>query len=363
MKGRSTRMTKRTTFSSIALVLAVLAASPRAHAEPTAADKAAAEGLFDQARTLMRDSRFEEACPKFAESQRLDPAVGTLVYLADCYERTNRIASAWATFREAGVAAKAAGQKDRVELAKRRADALEAQLPKLVVNVHDVPGLRVSRGDIEIGKASWGTPIPMDPGDVVVTAHADGYEAFTKAVKIDKGAQTVVDVPELARKSDVPPPAMVPTAPPVETQQPPPTEASPPPAPPPSEAAMPIDTDRQRNRRMLAYGVGGAGVAGIAVGSIFGLLTFSKWGDAQNNCPNGRCTTTAKDLGNTAGTFGDVSTVSFIVGGVLLAGGTALYFTSTPSKRGSTDNKSRSAFIAPSFGAGSAGLVTGGTFE
>src|SRR6266498_1038121 len=86
--------------ASLAFVL--LAHLPgAASAQVSAENRAAAQALFDLGRTLITSGRAEEACPKFEESQRLDPGVGTQLNLADCYDRTGRTASAWTLYIEA----------------------------------------------------------------------------------------------------------------------------------------------------------------------------------------------------------------------------------------------------------------------
>ena len=70
-----------------------------------AEDKAAAQVLFDEGRTLMDAERYGEACPKFAESLRLDAALGTQLNLARCYQLVGKTASAWILYLEAAALA------------------------------------------------------------------------------------------------------------------------------------------------------------------------------------------------------------------------------------------------------------------
>src|SRR5512138_2397422 len=122
-------MNGRLLAASLAAGLALAAALP-ARADTTAEQRAAAQALFDDARRLMADKKYAEACPKLEESQRLDPGIGTLLNLAECQSLTGRTASAWANFLEAAYQAKAAGQAKRENTARSRAAALEPKLSR-----------------------------------------------------------------------------------------------------------------------------------------------------------------------------------------------------------------------------------------
>ncbi len=165
-------------------------------------DSAAAQALFDQAKQLLTDGHAAEACPKFEESQRLDPRSGTLINLASCYEQTGRLASAWTKYIEAATAAKAAGNSDRETGAREHAAALAPRLSKITITVapalKSVAGIEITRDGVVVREPEWDLALPCDTGEHEITAIAPGHSPFkTKVTVAGEGQTTTVSVPEL----------------------------------------------------------------------------------------------------------------------------------------------------------------------
>src|SRR3954466_1150821 len=95
------------------LLLALLSTSAPAFAEATPEDRASADQLYNDAAKLMAASKYPEACPKLSASQKLDPAIGTLLKLGFCFTYTGQTASAWSSFNDAEAMARRAGDKGR----------------------------------------------------------------------------------------------------------------------------------------------------------------------------------------------------------------------------------------------------------
>lgn len=327
--GTGLTRTRRSTATLLSCLFA-LALAGRAHAQQASA--VTAEALFDDAVRLMKAGNYDAACPKLVESQRLDPGVGTLVYLGECYSRSGRTASAWVTWRDASAAARVAGQADREKMARAKADALEPTLSRLVVGAQGAaPGLEIKRDGVPVASVSWGTPIPVDPGPHEITATAPGKRTWSKTVSVDKAQRLDIVVPPLEDEPVAAPPQPAPTA----VAQPAPAGAA------PTSDSPPVATnaaEKGSTRRTIAASTAGVGVLAAAVGAAFGVHAASIWHGVQARCPNNTCTdSTGPDDVHAARVASGAATGLIIGGAALVAGGAVLWFTapSQKSTRGS----------------------------
>jgi len=281
----------------------------------SAEDKAAADALFEAGKRLYDAGKYADACPKFADSQRLDPGIGTLLYLGECEHRSGKSASAAKAFRQALETAQKQNDK-RAAVAKKSLDALSPSHLTIVVE-SAVPGLELERDG---APATAGT-FEVDGGTHTIAARAPGYERFEKSATVPmESAEITITVPKLAPISSGTPHEK-------EKEQ---------------GATSTVAETPPRSSPLKPIGIvtASTGVAGIAIGSIFGLLALNDWN--SSNDPNvGKCdpnsggcrTQKGVDLRAEANTFGAISTVGLIAGGVLIATGVVLFLVAPSSKR------------------------------
>ncbi len=291
---------------------------------------AQAQVLFDEGKKLMDAEQYAAACPKLAESQRLDPGNGTLARLATCHEKQGRTATAWSEFTELVTSAQRAGQADRERFARQRVAALEPHLSRLTIivpaDVATTSGLVVQRDAIAVGPAAWGIGIPVDPGDHLIEASAPGKQGWSTHVTIGATGDTKqVSVQPLATRDE-------PSAAAVAEQ---PTPAAPLQAEP-----KPISGARS-SQRTWGLVVGAVGVVGLGVGSYFGVQALSDSSHAKQQCPGAACPAAAVQQNDDAKTAAHIADVGIGVGIAGLVAGSLLYFLA-PS--------SQSVRIAPSVG-------------
>lgn len=295
----------RPLLASSLVFLALASSSPAARAQP-GGNAAAAQLLFDDAKALVKKGDYAHACPKFVESHRLDPAGGTILHAADCHQSEGKLATAWTEYNEALSFAVRDKRSDREGIAREQIAALAPKLGKLTLSVApesraiEALALRIDGALIE--RAGWDTPIPVDQGSHRIEAAAPGYEAFQGTVDTTDGHETPFAVPALTRT---------------------PAAVAPAPAP-----------DGGSRTRTLAFVAGGIGLAGLAVGGVFGIRAIAI-GDQRDQCKEGPnqngCTHQQVEDQDTARTSATISTVGFIVGAVGLAGGVVLWLTAPKS--------------------------------
>ncbi len=303
-------------------------------------NRAAAEALFSEGRALAAKGRFAEACPKFEASQQLDPGLGTVLNLAECYEKLGKTASAWAEYRDAIPLARASGSKVREDLATTRAAALQSRLSTLTIrapsSAHSARGLEIRRDGTPVLQAELDSAIPVDPGAHTLEASAPGKQPWSTTVQVGADApNVVVEVPILADAADANANANADTAVAPAAHQPD--------EPPPKSGSS--------SQRTVAIVVGAVGVAGLGLGTFFGLKANGSLSDAKEHClsyPSG-CGPEGAELNSTASSQATVATVAFIAGGAALATGAVLWFTAGPRE---------SHGVALGFGPGAA-FVTG----
>lgn len=330
--------------------------------KPAAAqtDSAAARALFSEGRELMEKDRFEEACPKLEESLRLDQGMGTQFNLAHCWEKVGRTASAWALFLDVAAAARASNQPQRETAARERAKALEPKLTRMRLEVPEAaPGTKVERDDKEVGRAAWGTAMPIDPGDHVIRVTAPGKRPWSHEVKVPATSRTFsVSVPVL---EDEPLAAEASAAPDmgVKTQ---------------SETADegPTRDEGSNGQVVTAWVVGGVGVAALLGGTIFAVQSRSDNAEALKLCripttDGERCASpderarhrTLTEDARRAQTF---SFIGFGLGGAALITATILYVTADDGTSEDAASRADALQVGPLLGSEGWGAVVSGSF-
>jgi tetratricopeptide (TPR) repeat protein len=184
---------------AIAIVLVLW--SSAALAQPAGAQ---AEVLFRQARELMAAGKVSEACSAFEESQKLEPALSTLLNLASCREQLGQFATAWGLFLDAARQTRSAtdttGQKLH-DVAQSRAQKLEPRVSRLTINVptdSQVEGLEITRGDDRVASGLWNRALPVDGGTYTISARAPGANRWSTQVTVTAEHDSkTVEIPDL----------------------------------------------------------------------------------------------------------------------------------------------------------------------
>ena len=320
-------------------VLAVIALSLVAQ-RAAAQSKTIAEQLFNEARELVKTGNWAEACPKFEASFKQDPALGTRLNLATCYEHIGRLASAWGLYRESADLASKAGDTKRADFAQKQALVLEPRLPKLMIKPSpQLPaGFTVQRDGAPVNPGEFGVALYTDPGVHEVTASAPGFEAVSQKVTLVEGKTETVAIPDLVARPE-----------PVKPDEKP-------------EQPLADTTPISPTRKYIGLGVGGAGIVMVGVGLVIGAQAMSANNRAKELCGNDLvCSAENFDEGKKLVADGrskaTISTVLVVAGGAAIAAGAVVYLTAPHARERTT-----AARLFPMIHQTGAGIGLAGTF-
>lgn len=262
------------------------------------------------------------ACPMFAESQKLDPAPGTLLNLSECEERIGKLMDAWRHIQQA--IKQLPADDDRLPIAREQETSLGRRVPRLTVRLRSgaPPASSILLDSSE--RLTAGTPIVVDPGSHVIAVYAPGFRTSLTTVRLAESERIQIEV--------APDPAIT-------------TAPTPPPPPPPSAPG----------RRTIGWIAGGVGVIGLGTAVVTGLILNGKQDTVDSHCdPNRVCDQEGYDASRSGKRLMPVYWGGWIAGGVGLAVGTWLLTTSPGS------NAPRARLTAGTVPGGAGLSVTGG---
>jgi hypothetical protein len=199
-----------------------------------------------------------------------------------------------------------------------RVDQINAALPTVVFESkdssgNDLPNVSVMMDGQPLSERLDGSALTVDPGEHKFTFVAPDKAVVEKTIIIHEGEKDRRERVVFASQAG-PQTTGVATAPALAVS---PVEAGPP-------------NDPGAGRRMLGLVIGGVGVAGIAIGSVFGLMASSSSSSSKDNCSSAtNCKDYKQSLSdyNTASDDSTISTVAFVAGGAALGAGAILFFT------------------------------------
>ncbi|MBI5548958.1 MAG: hypothetical protein HY901_34175 [Deltaproteobacteria bacterium] len=318
----------RSHISAATLYLLLFAAFPARAAEPSAVSRA--DALFTEGRQLIAGGKVDEACLKFAESYGLDPAVGTLINLASCEEKQQRVLSAWKHWEEA--VKRLSADDKRLPLAKEHATALGKRLPRLTIKLAaEAPqGTVVKRDGAVVPAAAMGAPQLVEPGAHTVEVIAEGREPARQLVAIAEGESKAVEA------ALGPPLAPAPMAVPV--------------------AAVEAKAAPRATAQIAGFVTGGLGLGALVAAAVTGTQVLEKRKLVQEHCPGRACDAAGMQALEAGRTLTVVTNVLWVAGGVAVGAGAALVVV------GSMKPATPKVALMPAVGPGHAGMTLVGEF-
>ncbi len=306
-----------------AVWIAVVAGSTTFAAAETPKERA--DKLFDDGRKYLSAKEYALACTAFEQSQVSDPAIGTQLNIALCYEAWGKTAAAYRAYAEAERLAKLKFD-DRARGARTKIDELGPKVPRIRLELPDNadPSLVILFDNKEIALESIADDLMIDPGKHKVEARVAGAPPKATEIDISNGERKVIPI-------DVPVVAPI--------------------------VVAPVTPPRRAGRLYGGIALISVGVVAIGGASFIALGARQDYNDAVERCPQFLCQTRAAfDATQDARKRANYMTIVGIGGVVLAATGMVLVLTS----RGKPVEQRQGVSLVPVLDGDQVGLAIGG---
>jgi len=299
-------------------------------------DKSTARALGMQGEQSLAANDWAGAEDFFRRADGLFHAPTLMLGLARAQAHEGKFVEAWENYHRIVIENVTSPPVFAKALAEAQAElpTVEGQRARLTITVTGSDAPTVTVNDTPVKTAALGVARFVDPGHLVVKVTADGMEPATRTLDLAPGKEESVAL-TLTKAEAAPVAATTTTTP---------------------GASSTSDGSILKPLAIGAFALGGVGVV---VGAVTGIVALGKHSDLKTQCPGGSCdTSTSQSTLSSYNTMGALSTVGFIVGGVGLGGGLALFLLAPKSD--SKPASTASPTFRPYIGFGSAGAV--GTF-
>jgi hypothetical protein len=328
------------------VALALLIGSSPVGATPSKEQVSAARALAYAGYQLLQQEQYADAYDRFQQAEKIFHAPPHLLYMARAKRGMGELVAARDLYqRLADEQVETGSPKEfakATEDARQELEELQPRIPSVAITLS---GASLDQATVDIDgrdvtEAAREGAVDVDPGERVVRATAEGFEAAETTVTLEEGASAVAV--QLTLQA-LPAPEPGPTG--------------------TSRPGQPPDTVDEPGSMIPGFVVMGVGVAAVGVGIATGVVAMGKADELSTNCPvRSACPPDNESLEDDARLFGTVSTVGFIVGGAALAGGAVLLWL-RPGGGGGGDEPEPAAAgvtIEPLVGPGAFGIR--GTF-
>ncbi|MFN0251286.1 MAG: hypothetical protein ACKV2T_30705 [Kofleriaceae bacterium] len=295
--------------------------------------KARADKLFEDGRKYLAAKEFALACTAFEQSYASDPAIGTQLNIALCYEEWGKTASAYRAYVEAERLATEKKDK-RAAGARKKVDELAARSPKLVFDLPENadPSTVLIFDDKQLDMKKLDDDLLVDPGKHTLEIRVPDRPVKKQEIEAVNGERKKIpiELPVAERPIVELPPNTV------------------------------ITTPRRKGRLYGGIALSAGGAAAIGIASIVALAARQDYANAVVDCPGGACTTREAFDATRDARF-KANMMTFVASGGVVLVGVGVYLIVTSAGKRVEQTSANGVTLRPLATGDSIGIAIGGS--